>query len=138
MFRRRRRGDALGRPVFKRRWVVLDSNNLIVYDGINLESGVPTRRKDSVSLNGIEWTLERNIKATKDLAWCFALAHSHQDSIYFAFEDERAELLRQWDKECQRDKSLCGGVVLCLLVQKGVLQFVWWSFTYLSHCWNFI
>lgn len=88
MFRRRRRGDALGRPVFKRRWVVLDSNNLIVYDGINLESGVPTRRKDSVSLNGIEWTLERNIKATKDLAWCFALAHSHQDSIYFAFEDE--------------------------------------------------
>ena len=43
VFRRRRRGDALGRPVFKRRWVVLDSNNLIVYDGINLETGEPTR-----------------------------------------------------------------------------------------------
>jgi hypothetical protein len=88
VFRRRRRGDALGRPVFRRRWVVLDSNNLIVYEGINLGESEAVRRKDSVSLNGVEWTIERNIKVKDFDQRCFALAHAHMDSIYFAFEEE--------------------------------------------------
>lgn len=67
---------------------MLDSNNLIVYENVNLGDGEPVRRKDSVSLNGVEWSIEKNIKVKDFDQRCFALAHAHMDSIYFAFEED--------------------------------------------------
>jgi hypothetical protein len=89
LFRRRKRG--LAGPSFKRRWALLDSNNLIVYDGFDIKAGEPTHRKDSVSLNGIEWRLEK-IKVS-GYEHSFTLIHKTIDSIYLAFDDENQMVL---------------------------------------------
>ena len=86
------RSDIFGQ-VYKRRYIVLDSNNLITYEGYDLSTKTPIGQKaGAVTLNGIEWSIER--LRHKDHPYGLILSHSHLDSIFLSFE--KGEQMALW------------------------------------------
>ena len=72
---------------YKRRYLVLDSNNLITFEGYDISKKEPVGAKaGAVSLNGVEWELGRLL--SKDHPYGLILSHQHLDSIYLSLETE--------------------------------------------------
>lgn len=84
---KKKRTHSVVGQAYKRRYMVLDSNNLITYEAYEYGKKEPVGAKaGAVSLNGVEWELETF--ANTDRPYGLILSHQHLDSIFLSLETE--------------------------------------------------
>ena len=84
---KKKRTPSVVGQAYKRRYMVLDSNNLITYEAYDYGKKEPVGAKaGAVSLNGVEWKLAKF--TNKDHRYGLVLSHQHLDSIHLSLETE--------------------------------------------------